>query len=89
VKDLAQKMVDDHTALNKDMASVADSLGVMLPKKMPKDDQAEYDKLNGLSGKDFDTEYLTYIVKAHWQNAACFLYGGVGWRPTRICRLRW
>jgi putative membrane protein len=72
VKELAQKMVDDHSALNKGMASVADSLGVMLPKKMNKDDQAEYDKLNGLSGKDFDTEYLTYIVKAHRENLHAF-----------------
>jgi putative membrane protein len=66
VKTAAQKMVDDHTAMNKDMDTVADALGVMVPKKMSKEDQAEYDKLNGLSGKDFDTEYLTYIVKAHW-----------------------
>jgi len=51
---------------------VADSLGVMLPKKPSKDEQAEYDKLNGLSGKDFDTEYLTYSVKAHWQNLHAF-----------------
>ena len=72
VKDLAQKMVDDHTALNKDMASVADSMGVMLPKKMSKNEQAEYDKLNGLSGKDFDTEYLTYVVKAHWDKLHSF-----------------
>ena len=47
-------------------------MGVMLPKKMNKEDQAEYDKLNGLSGKDFDTEYLTYIVKAHWQTLHSF-----------------
>lgn len=66
VKDAAQKIVDDHTAMNKDMDTVADALGVMLPKRISKEDQAEYDKLNGLSGKDFDTEYLTYIVKAHW-----------------------
>jgi putative membrane protein len=72
VKDLAQKLVDDHTTMNKDMDAVADSLGVMLPKKMNKEDQAEYDKLNGLSGKDFDTEYLTYIVKAHWQTLHSF-----------------
>ena len=72
VKDLAQKMVDDHTALNKDMDTVADALGVMLPKKMDKDSQAEYDKLNGLSGKDFDTEYLTYTVKMHWQTLHAF-----------------
>lgn len=83
VKDLAQKMVDDHTALNKDMAEVADSLGVMLPKKMNKEEQAEYEKLNGLSGKDFDTEYLTYIVKAHWQNLhAFYMEASVASDPT-------
>jgi putative membrane protein len=65
VKAFAQKMVDDHTALNNEMAPIADSLGVRAPKTINKVDQAEYDKLNGLSGSDFDTEYLTAMVKAH------------------------
>jgi putative membrane protein len=65
VKAFGQKMVDDHTKLNNQMAQVADSLGVMLPKSMNKEDQAEYDKLNGLSGNDFDTEYLSFMVKDH------------------------
>ena len=69
IKDLAQKMVADHTVMNADLASVADSLGVLLPKKLNHEDQAEYDKLNGLSGKDFDTEYVTYLAKSHWQDA--------------------
>jgi putative membrane protein len=68
VKDLGQKMVDDHSAINKEMAAVADSVGVMLPKKMNKDDDAEYQKLSGLSGKDFDAEYLTYIAKSHYED---------------------
>lgn len=68
VKTLAQQMLDDHTAINKDMGNVADSMGVMLPKKMSKDEQAEYDKLSSLSGKDFDTEYVTYMAKTHWQD---------------------
>jgi putative membrane protein len=72
VKDLAQKMVDDHTTINKGMAGVADALGVMLPKKMSKEDQVEYEKLDSLSGKDFDTEYVTYIAKAHWQTLHSF-----------------
>ncbi|HEV2620201.1 MAG TPA: DUF4142 domain-containing protein [Acidobacteriaceae bacterium] len=66
VKELAQKLVDDHAAMNRDMASVADAMGVMLPKKMNKDAQKEYEALNGLSGKDFDTEYVTYTAKAHF-----------------------
>jgi putative membrane protein len=65
VKTFGQKMVDDHTKLNSALAQVADSVGVMLPKTMNKDDQAEYDKLDKLSGNDFDVEYLTFMVKDH------------------------
>jgi putative membrane protein len=68
VKAFGQKMVDDHTALNSEMASIADSMGVRLPKAITKEDQAEYDKLSGLSGSDFDTEYLTTMVKDHHQD---------------------
>ena len=65
VKAFGQKMVDEHTALNKDLEPLADSIGVMLPKHMNKADQADYDKLKGLSGDEFDTEYLTLMVKNH------------------------
>jgi putative membrane protein len=65
VKAFGQKMVEDHSKINTDLAEVADSLGVMLPKSMNKDDQAEYDKLNGLSGNDFDMEYVSFMVKDH------------------------
>lgn len=65
VKSFGRKMVDDHTKLNNDMAPIADSMGVRLPKDLSKDDQAEYDKLNGLAGNDFDVEYLTFMVKDH------------------------
>jgi putative membrane protein len=65
VKAFGQKMVDDHTMLNNEMAPIADSMGIRTPKNLNKEVQAEYDKLNGLSGTDFDTEYLTVMVKDH------------------------
>ena len=65
VKAFGQKMVTDHTALNNQMKPIAQSMGVMAPKHLSKEDQAEYDKLSGLSGKDFDMEYLAYMVKDH------------------------
>jgi putative membrane protein len=68
VKAFGQKMVDDHTKLNDDMAPIAESMGVMLPKKLSKTDQAEYDKLNGLSGDAFDKEYLAYMVKDYHED---------------------
>ena len=65
VKQFGERMVDDHTNLNREIGEMADQIGVMLPKKMNKDDQAEYDRLNALSGDAFDREYLTYIIKDH------------------------
>lgn len=65
VKTFGQKMIDDHTKLNEKMASVADSLGVMLPKHLNKEDQAEFDKLSALTGDAFDKEYITFMVKDH------------------------
>jgi putative membrane protein len=72
VKAFGQKMVEDHTKLNLEMAQVADSMGVMLPKSMNKEDQAEYDKLNKLSGTDFDMEYLSFMVQDHHKDLRAF-----------------
>ena len=65
VKKFGQKMVDDHTALNEQMKPFAEAMGLKPPTKLDKKDQAEYDKLNGLSGADFDKEYIAYMVKDH------------------------
>ncbi len=65
VKSFGQKMVDDHTRLNEEMAEIADSIGLKMPRKMGKDAQAEYDRLNSLSGEEFDKEYVAFMVKSH------------------------
>jgi putative membrane protein len=68
VKAFGQKMVDDHTQLNNQMAPIAESKGVALPRKMGKADKAEYDKLSALSGEAFDKEYVAYMVKDHHED---------------------
>jgi putative membrane protein len=68
VKQFGQKMVDDHTMLNNDMKPIADSMGIALPKKLSKEDQAEYDKLKALGGDEFDKEYLGFMVKDHHED---------------------
>jgi putative membrane protein len=65
VKQFGQKMVEDHTRLNEQMKPIAGTLGVDAPKHLNKVDQAEYDKLSGLSGDAFDHEYITDMVKDH------------------------
>ena len=65
VKAFGQKVIDDHTQLNAEMAPVADAMGIRLPKEMNKADQAEYVKLSALSGSDFETAYLTLMLVEH------------------------
>jgi putative membrane protein len=72
VKQFAQKMVDDHTTLNNNMKPIADSMGVRTPTKLDGKAQAEYDKLNGMSGDDFDKEYLSFMVKDHHKDVREF-----------------
>lgn len=65
VKQFGRKMVTDHTRLNETMKPIAESMSVVLPTKLSKMDQAEYDKLNAMSGDDFDKEYLAYMTTDH------------------------
>lgn len=65
VKRFGQRMVADHTTLNETIKPIAASMNMEPPKKMSKEDQAEYDKLGGLSGADFDKEYLAYMTADH------------------------
>jgi putative membrane protein len=65
VKAFGQKMVDDHSALNEKMKPIAESLGVTPTSKLNAKDEAEYNKLSGLSGDDFDKEYVADMVADH------------------------
>ena len=65
VKALAQTIVDDHTKLNASFQPIAQALQASPAKKMGKQDQAEFAKLSGLSGADFDKEYLAFMIKEH------------------------
>jgi putative membrane protein len=73
VKQFAQKMIDDHTTLLTNMKPIADSMKIKPPMKMDKMDQAEYTKLNALSGDAFDKEYIAYMVKDHHKDLHEFL----------------
>jgi putative membrane protein len=72
VKAFGEKMVTDHTMLNNDLKPFADKDGVPPPSGLKPEDQAELDKLNGLSGADFDKEYVAYMMKDHDMDLADF-----------------
>jgi putative membrane protein len=72
VKQFAQRMVQDHTQLGTQMQPVAKQLGVSQPKGPSKKDKQLMAKLQGLSGQQFDEEYIKVMVKAHREDLKDF-----------------
>ena len=73
VKQFGQKMVADHSQMaDKWLKPVAKQLEVPEPKGPSKKDKKEIAKLQGLSGDDFDREYITMMVKDHQQDLKDF-----------------
>jgi putative membrane protein len=65
VKKFAEKMVTDHTALEAKMKPFADMWGLTPASSLDAEHQAVYDKLNGLSGSDFDKQYMMAMQMDH------------------------
>jgi putative membrane protein len=65
VKAYGQRMVTDHTMLNNELKPFADKEGIAPPTVLNAADLAEFDKLNGLTGADFDKEYVAFMMKDH------------------------
>jgi putative membrane protein len=69
VKQFGQKMVQDHTQLGDQVIKpIAKQLGVTAPKGLSKKDKQLVASLEGLSGPQFDQEYIKAMVKDHRQD---------------------
>ncbi|GAA2700465.1 DUF4142 domain-containing protein [Micromonospora olivasterospora] len=67
VKDLGAQFVTDHTQLDQTVQSTAQQLGVQLPGSPTADQQKIIDRLNGLSGAEFDKQWVTDELAGHVQ----------------------
>ncbi len=73
VKQFAQKMVSEHQQMtDKWFKPVAQQIGASEPKGPSKKDKKLAEKLQGLSGQEFDTEYIQAMVKDHRQDLKDF-----------------
>ena len=71
VKQLGQRMIEDHSAANQDLLQLAENKGMKLQDKAPKADR-EMERLAKLQGPEFDREYVRAMVKDHKQDVAEF-----------------
>jgi putative membrane protein len=72
VKAFAHKMVTEHKEMSDSMKPFAEKWGLNPPVDVDSDHQKELDKLNGLSGKDFDKEYMDQMVSDHSKALSAF-----------------
>ncbi len=65
VKSFGQMMADDHSKANDQLKAVAEKENMTLPTTVNAKDQALYNKLQTMSGSDFDKTYVKSMVKDH------------------------
>jgi putative membrane protein len=65
VKAFAEKMITEHTQMTASMKPFVDAWGLTPPTGPDADHQKELNKLNGLSGNDFDKAYMKDMVSDH------------------------
>lgn len=65
VKQFGQMMVDDHTAANNELKSLAQSKNITLPTTLSNDKQDKVNDLAKKTGHDFDVAYMDFMVDDH------------------------
>jgi putative membrane protein len=72
VKKLATRMVQDHGKANQELQQLAKTKGVQLPTALDDRHKDDMQRLEKLSGADFDREFLKHMVDDHKRGVAEF-----------------
>jgi len=72
VRSFGERMVTDHGRGNAELATLARSKGIEVPTALEPSQQAMRDRLSGLSGNDFDRDYMSEMVRDHTEDIALF-----------------
>ena len=72
VKSYAAMLERDHTAVNQQVKSLADQRNVALPVSISDDKQKMYNDIDKMTGKAFDKDYISMMIKAHGDGISLF-----------------
>ena len=72
VKRFAQRMVDDHTKVNQQLAQIGQKDGLSMPQSLDKKHQDELDKMSQYGGTKLDQEYMSRMVSEHKDDVKAF-----------------
>jgi putative membrane protein len=82
LKDFGQTLVTDHGKAKDQAATVAQQASMTIPSEPKDEQQAELQKLQGLSGGAFDKEFIRFAIEAHKKDIAKFEAEANGTGPT-------
>jgi putative membrane protein len=72
VKAFGRRMVTDHTKAGDQLKTIAAQKSMSFPASLNSNDQASYDRLAKLSGRDFDVAFAQQMVQDHQQAVSLF-----------------
>jgi putative membrane protein len=72
VKSFGQRMIDDHSAVNKQLAELAQRKGMAVPQALDKEHREKVDKLSKKTGAEFDRDYMSFMVDDHEDDIKAF-----------------
>ena len=72
VKKFANQMIQDHTNASAELKQLAGKKNVTLPTELDAEHKGMKDKLSGLSGAEFDKEYVNAMVTDHEKTVGLF-----------------
>ena len=72
VKSFARRMVRDHEMLERNMEPLLERAGLQPPASLDTEQQKLFNRLNGLSGNDFDREYVKAMDLDHHKDLGEF-----------------
>lgn len=72
IRGFAQKMVDDHSKANAELAQIASAKGVTPPKKLDAEHQAMVNSFKNVPAADFDRQYSQHMNMDHTKAIALF-----------------
>jgi len=72
VKQFGARMVDDHSKANDELKQIASAKGIALPTDLDAKHKSKMDKMEKLSGAQFDRAYMDDMVADHKEDVAEF-----------------
>lgn len=75
VKAFGAQMLKDHTKDNAELKALAERKHITLPTTPGKEQQEDIDRLNKLTGAEFDKQYISYMKDDHQEDVKDFKKG--------------